>query len=210
MDKLLLFDCETGGTDPEVHSLLTVTMVKTVKKTWYDAEELNKHTEYVVTDLIDLKIKHENYCVQPEALAINKIDLVKHHMDPAAVTPEEAERIIRDFLVQYSNVNTSQMFQNALHWIPMGWNISFDIEFLEKQIFKKRIKNFGRFTIDVKDLVIAEQCKFTDAKKINFPEDQRISLGTTAKLLNLNTDNIHTGSKDCDLTLSVFNHLMKE
>ena len=61
MNKLLLFDCETGGPSAKEHSLLTIFMTKLV-------ETGNPIEPYAFGDSIDLKIKHEPYRVRTEAL----------------------------------------------------------------------------------------------------------------------------------------------
>ena len=109
MEKYIAFDCETGGLDTGVSSLLTVYFVV------FDRN-------FKVLGDLDLKIKPDkggHYSVTAEALGINKIDLVKH--DAEAVTMTEAKANLYSFLQTHNPDGKSKL-------IPVGHNIYFDQE----------------------------------------------------------------------------------
>ncbi len=63
-DRLLFIDTETGGLNPNKHSLLSLAMV-----VWEDME---------IIDSQELLINDGKLSVTEEALSINKIDIEKH------------------------------------------------------------------------------------------------------------------------------------
>jgi DNA polymerase-3 subunit epsilon len=73
-DRLLFIDTETGGLDPNKHSLLSLAMV-----IWEDMEIIDSQ-EILINDGILSATK--------EALSINKIDLEKHKQ--SAISSDEA------------------------------------------------------------------------------------------------------------------------
>lgn len=64
MSKILFIDCETGGINENETSLLTIAGII-----------CEDNAEY--TKSFDFKIKEECYKVTPEAMRLNKIDLVE-------------------------------------------------------------------------------------------------------------------------------------
>jgi len=73
-DRLLFIDTETGGLDPDKHSLLSLAMV-----VWEDMEIIDSQ-EILINDGI--------LSVTKEALSINKIDIEKHKQ--SAMTSSQA------------------------------------------------------------------------------------------------------------------------
>jgi DNA polymerase III epsilon subunit-like protein len=125
--NLLWIDTETGGLRPEGHSLLTLALT----------------TE---TRLLDLAIKHSTYVVDAEALAINHIDLVKHHA--VALEPPEVVAKLSAFLDQFNDEPV----------VLAGHNVAFDKAFLMAFLnlyapdLKKR---FSHRTLDTHSLALA-------------------------------------------------------
>ena len=73
------FDCETGGVDPDKHSLLTA---------YFGIY----NEDLVLIDELDLQLKPSDLSklvVQPEALKVTGIDLNEHLKDPQTITYEE-------------------------------------------------------------------------------------------------------------------------
>lgn len=109
MEKYIAFDCETGGLDTGISSLLSVYFVV------FDRD-------FKVLGELDLKIKPdkgENYVVSAEALGINKIDLVKHDADPSTITKTQAKAALYNFLQTHNPDGKTKL-------IPVGHNIYFD------------------------------------------------------------------------------------
>lgn len=109
MEKYIAFDCETGGLDTGISSLLSVYFVV------FDRD-------FKVLGELDLKIKPDkgqNYVVTAEALDINKIDLVKHDADPSTITLTQAKSALYSFLQSHNPDGKTKL-------IPVGHNIYFD------------------------------------------------------------------------------------
>lgn len=104
----LFLDTETGGLDPNRHSLLTLGLVVG------DEDGLRQSLE--------LALRHEPYCVSGPAMAVNRIDLAKHHA--TALEPAEALSVLDVFLMQH--------FPCAHEPITLvGHNVAFDRAFLQ-------------------------------------------------------------------------------
>jgi oligoribonuclease (3'-5' exoribonuclease) len=109
MEKYIAFDCETGGLETGISSLLSVYFVV------FDRD-------FKVLGELDLKIKPDkgdHYQVTAEALGINKIDLVKHDADPSTLTLTQAKSALYTFLQSHNPEGKTKL-------IPVGHNIYFD------------------------------------------------------------------------------------
>ena len=103
----LFFDTETGGVDPERHSLLSIGMV------------VGRGREVIAQT--EIFIRHDPYVVTAGGLEVNRIDLVSHHK--RAMEPMAAWEAMRTFLVPH--------FPPEEKIILVGHNISFDRAFLD-------------------------------------------------------------------------------
>lgn len=106
--KYIAFDCETTGVDDSCH-LLTVSFVV------LDAD-LNE----IETLNISLK-QNKGYHVYPEAMSVNKINLVEHHSK--SIDLIDARKLLLNFLRKH---------KLQYNLIPIGHNIQFDIKFIKK------------------------------------------------------------------------------
>lgn len=118
MDRYIAFDCETGGIGTN-HSLLTV---------WLAVlnQDLN------IIDSLDLRLKPNNgepYSINPQALAVNGINLIEH--DKVAVTLSEGGRQLRELLYLHSN-------GGKLKLVPVGHNVVFDEIFIHEHLLNKK------------------------------------------------------------------------
>lgn len=99
---IIFLDTETGGTDSAVSPLLTVGLVTLT------GTELSRP--------LHLKVKHDRYTVRAEAMAVNGIDLVKHHAE--AQPPAEVAQAIREYAAPVGRVMLG------------GHNFAFDLGFM--------------------------------------------------------------------------------
>lgn len=106
-NPLIVIDTETGGTNPNEHSLLTVALM-VVKN-------------HEIVDFKEWKIKHSTYCVTSKALEINGID-IKQHDKEAMVAKEVAKQI---------NLFISKHCSKQNKGILVGQNTIFDKNFIE-------------------------------------------------------------------------------
>ncbi|AFZ67384.1 3'-5' exonuclease [Deinococcus peraridilitoris] len=106
MASIVFVDVETGGLDPERHSLLTVGLVTLDTRTG----ELSRPTL--------LKVRDTPYRVEAEALEINRIDLQSHHGQ--AAEREHAAHELHAYL----------QYRRKKRVMVGGHNVSFDLRFL--------------------------------------------------------------------------------
>jgi len=104
---MLFLDTETGGLEPRRHSLLSLGLVVGEGP--------------VLTDSLEILVKHEPYVVSAGGMKVNRIDLVKH--SASALEPAMALRVLNVFLDQH--------FPHRCQPIVLcGHNVTFDQAFL--------------------------------------------------------------------------------
>jgi len=136
--KLVITDVETGGLDPAYHSLLSIAMVM------YDTERGEgrggKITSVYTADVLPVT---GTYHVSPEALQVNKIDLLQHSKE--AKKPET-------------------VIQEIIHWVSTyaedeqpviaGWNVQFDYAFLKEFLGRDVFAHLFSFrTVDLHAII---------------------------------------------------------
>jgi len=119
-DRLLFIDTETGGLNPNKHSLLSLAMV-----VWEDRE---------IIDSQELLINDGKLSVTEKALSINKIDIKKHKQ--SAISSSQALEKIYLFI----NKHFPQQRKITL----AGHNVHFDVNFL-KFFFFENNENFNKY-----------------------------------------------------------------
>ena len=119
-NRLLFIDTETGGLNPDKHSLLSLAMV-----IWEDMEIIDSQ-EILINDGI--------LSVTQEALSVNKINIEKHKQ--LAISPSQAMEGIFSFI--------SKHFPLHRKITLAGHNVHFDVHFL-RVFFSRNNKDFGKF-----------------------------------------------------------------
>lgn len=187
MTMYFIADVETTGLDETKASLLTV------------------HGQILGDDLepkaeIDLAIKPNNgiYLVDPEAMAVNKIDLIEHTKN--AITETEAANQLLKFLVKHKGTINKELI------VFIGHNCSLDIRFLQ-QLFTKVsdstvagftwYKMFNRRVLDTG--AIGQLMKLTG----HVPTDNPGSLASLGELFGIVNQGAHTSKGDVDATRDI-------
>ena len=119
-DRILFIDTETGGLNPDKHSLLSLAMV-----VWEDME---------IIDSMETLINDGQLITTEEALAVNKIDIEKHK--ETAISSTKAIEEIIGFI--------SKHFPEQTKITLAGHNVHFDCDFL-KVFLSKNGKSFNTF-----------------------------------------------------------------
>lgn len=128
-NPILVLDTETGGLNPREHSLLTVAGIA-----WTPTAQPRP--------LFSLMVRESSFSVQPEAMAINRIDLSV--VEKEGLTPKEAVEAIRYALDQHFGSNRGPI-------TLAGHNISFDVGFLQRLYRLGKAdygQDFSRRTLD--------------------------------------------------------------
>lgn len=178
MDKLLFTDTETGGLNPEKHSLLSVAFIV------WDGKELQKDNFY---------IKQKNYNCTDEALKINNINLK---------TISE-NSVSKRYIIEYIREIKSLYFGGKKITLA-GQNVNFDCGFLKKLYEEENEDYLSDFNYRVLD--VSSVLKFMYiAKKI--PSDIS-SLDAAINYFGISMGLRHSAMSDCEATLEVFKKLL--
>ncbi len=181
MNKYIATDTETGGIGPEF-SLLTA----------YFAV-LDENFNFI-SDL-DLKLKHDVYHITPEAMAINKIDLIEH--DKVAIHKSEAGQLLRNFLIENSN-------KGEVKLIPLGHGIAFDVNVIWNGLLgRAQFETYCSYR-RLCTAVIAQYLK--DMKVI--PDNVSGSLSSLAEYYGLSTAHVHDAKFDTMLSVDIYRKML--
>ena len=178
--KILFIDTETGGLNPEKHSLLTVALAV------YDGDE--------IINIKEIAIKHREYIVTPKALEINNINLVEH--DKSAISSKDAVNEIIKFIID--NFGTEKC-------IIAGHNVEFDYKFLDKLFLNEKQylwKYVSHRKIDTCSLINY----LSITRKI---EIESASLESAINFFKIKIDARHNAKDDVIATIAVFENINK-
>jgi len=179
-NRLLFIDTETGGLNPNEHSLLSLAMV-----IWEDME---------IIDSQELLINDGILSVTKEALSINKIDIEKHKQ--SAISSTQAIEKIFLFI--------SKHFPQKRKITLAGHNVHFDANFL-RFFFSMNNKDFSKFfshrIIDTSSILyylyLAGHLKH-----------RAISSDEAFDLFEIEVDGRHTAIGDAIATAKLFTRLL--
>lgn len=178
--KILFIDTETGGLDPQKHSLLSIGLAV------WDNSNIIASTEIFINDGNNIHTKR--------AISINKIDL-KEHNDVAISSKQALSELIK-FIELHFDVNSSVTLA--------GHNVSFDISFI-KQLFKTNRRDFSRYfshrSIDTSSILSYLQiCQI-----IKMPLK---SSSDAFRHFDIKVNNRHSALGDALATANLFNKLI--
>ncbi len=179
MRKYIVYDCETGGTDEQKHSLLTICLRVT------DAT-------LQAIEVLDLKVKPADgvYKVTRKALEINGINLIEH--DKEAITYKEAKSKILNFLTRHSVQGTQTL-------TPIGYNVDFDDRFIRTYLMSK-----DEWEMHVSYRKLDVSTAFELLKFFNvIPGSAKAGLSNVAKLFGHSSEGAHIAEVDVNMTVNV-------
>ncbi|MFH2140807.1 MAG: 3'-5' exonuclease [Bacteroidota bacterium] len=180
-DRLLFIDTETGGLDPDKHSLLSIAMV-----VWEDMQIIDSHELFINDGILS---------VTKEAFAINNIDIEKHKQ--IAISPSLTIEKILQF--------TGKHFPHQKKITIAGHNVQFDVGFL-KQMFSNNkqdiSKLFSHRIIDTSSILyylyLAGHLK-----------QKAISSDDAFEYFKIKVDGRHTALGDAIATAKLFTKLLE-
>lgn len=174
--KYIAFDCETTGLNDKC-DLLTVSFII-----------LDENLESI--DTLNIKLRqNDGYYIYPEALKINKIDIINHHKESIDIIDA------RDRLLKFLEKNKSNY-----RLIPIGHNIQFDIKFIKKSgllLCEEYDKYISYNVMDT--LIISQFLKLSG--KLN--SRQNLSLISLCKSCNLVRDESLEHSAEYDIKMTI-------
>lgn len=178
VSKYICFDCETTGLEQNCN-LLTLCLVI-----------LDNNLNQI--DMLNISLKQDDgYTIFPEALVINKINLIEHHNN--STTLSESRIKLFNFL------NLNKTFFNL---IPIGHNIKFDIDFIKKSGLLTELEYNNYISYNFIDTITIAQFLKLSGK---LHPKQSISLVNLCKIdkLNLQTDKTQEHSSEYDTKMTV-------
>ncbi len=181
MDTIIFIDTETGGLNPDKHSLLSVGLVA------WNAKE-------GIVDTCEVFVKSVDYSITNEARRLNKFNKETH--DKVAMQPSVVIDIIRDFCTENSGVTSEIQIG--------GHNIQFDVAFLKK-LFRDQNRSFERLfshrMIDTFSIL-----KFlNDAGKIKL---ETITSASAFKHFGIKVEGRHSALGDAVATAKLYERLI--
>ena len=179
-NRLLFIDTETGGLDPDRHSLLSVAFVV------WENQEIIDSKEILINDGV--------LSVTEEALSINKIDLEKHKQ--SAMTAADAIREILSF--------TGKHFPGKTKITLAGHNVHFDVNFLRTFFARNNedfSKHFSHRIIDTSSVLHYLYLAGRISKKA-------VSSDEAFELFDIKVEGRHTALGDAVATAQLFNRLL--
>lgn len=176
----LFLDCETGGLETH-NSLLTVAAIVADR----NFQPLRGGT---AEDTLYLELRHPTYIVTPEAITINKIDLIHH--SARGLKLEEAQQKFAAFLQRGHQLTGGKM-------IPAGHNLAFDLTFIHSQLM---FESEWRKYVTHPTLDTAGIAQFFNAAGLL---DCRCNLTAVCEKLGVPLDNAHNALVDTRASLEV-------
>lgn len=177
----LFLDTETGGLDPQ-YSLLTLAAV-IADKDFNPVRGGNKE------DTLYLQIRHPEYLVTPDAMTINKIDLVYHSARGLKI--EEARTAFEEF------IKKGTALTGVRKLMPVGHNLAFDLRFIWAQLMPREVwqRYCGYHFLDT--MIVA---RFFNAVGLL---NHGCSLTDLRELFQIETGEAHNALADTQATLAV-------
>jgi DNA polymerase III subunit epsilon len=181
-DKILFIDTETGGLNPDFHSLLSIGVAVWQNKTIID------QTEILIND--------GKLNVSEQAMQINQIDLNEHVK--SALTPLQALEALESF--------TARHFDISIQKITLaGHNVHFDVSFLKKllaQNGREYHKIFSHRFLDTSPILYY---LFLSGKL----KQKATSSQEAFDLFSITVDKRHSALGDAIATAELFNKLVE-
>jgi DNA polymerase III alpha subunit (gram-positive type) len=185
----LAFDTETTGLESNCNILTAYFIILD--------DDLNR------IDTLDLKIKHKYYTVYPQALEVNKINLIDHHNDSESLYLELAMIKLSSFLEKNKDNNKYKI---------LGHNVQFDLKMLisNNLINSDCINAYLNIDKVYDSLILAKKLK--QLKLI--PSKQSLSLSKICYYFELNeslidSTNFHNAEYDIKLTVLLYKKLLE-
>ena len=181
MDRLLFIDTETGGLDPEKHSLLSVGFV-----VWDSVLDECYSAEY--------HLKNENYRITKTAQRINKLTDSDFNDSIAPQT------LIKKF------EEIKEIYFDDYAAIPLaGHNTQFDVQFIKK-MFKDNRRSFDNIFLH---RIVDTYSILKFLQDAGIIKDTINSSAQAFKYFGITVDGRHTALGDAKATMSLYKEMLQ-
>jgi DNA polymerase III subunit epsilon len=180
-DKVLFIDTETGGLNPDFHSLLSIGVA-----VWQNS---------TIVDKLEILINDGVLNVTEQAMQINQINLEEHRN--VAVSPLQALEQLEAF--------TTRHFDNSQKITLGGHNVHFDVSFLKKLLAKngrEYHKIFSHRFLDTSPILYYLYLSGKIKQKATSSQE-------AFDLFGIHVDKRHSALGDALATAELFNMLLK-
>lgn len=185
MKDYIVFDTETGGLNPKNTDLLQVGMIF-IKG--------NK-----IVEKCEFNVKQDIYRVTPDALKLNKIDLIEHNQQKNLMSKES---------IGYAITNLKNKIYNNKKIPVLGHNVNFDLNFIYENILSK---DKWEELFSYRNVDTAGISRFLiDAGKL--PGLYKNDLSSLMVYFNLGSElseNRHTALFDAECTMTIYNKFLE-
>ncbi len=181
MSRLLFIDTETGGLDPNKHSLLSIGLV-----IWDSDDGLIYEKEYYV--------KNNEYVITKTAHQINKISLedLKYSVEKEKII-DEFQKIKMQYFYEYQGIPLA------------GHNTQFDVQFIKK-MFLDSNRSFEKvFSHRILDTYSILKYLY-DSGKIKYKIE---SSAKAFSFFGINVDGRHTALGDAKATMQLYEKMLQ-
>jgi DNA polymerase III epsilon subunit-like protein len=186
MARLLVIDTETGGTDPLVHSLLSLAGV-----VWTDGAS---------GTAIEMRVAESAITVTPKAMGINRIDLAAYGTD--ALPPDRAVEMFEAFV----RGAFRDEFECGDKVVLAGHNVGFDIGFL-KRLYRLAGADFDA-TFSHRALDTAGVLRFLSLAGLRKSSDADLTTALAEMRIPVEKDARHSALGDASATALLLTRLL--
>ena len=178
----LWYDCETGGTDRDVHTLLTAYFA-IYNEQWEKLDELELFMKPDEGDIVAVQ----------EALEVTGIGIKSHLEDPRTITMSEAKKVLIEFLEKH------KIKGKRRHFRPCGQNIGFDENFVMAQLvpeeeWRKLVHYRAIDTLQI----------LTFLQDVGFLPKELGNLGSQVEYFSIPEGKAHDAKEDIRMTVDVY------
>ena len=183
----LAFDCETSGTNPKEHMLLTI---------YFGVY----NSDFELIDELDMYLKPdtENHGekVEEKALEITGIDVQSHLANPDTITYTQGAAKLSELLEKH------KIKGKRIHYRPIGQNIEFDLKFVYEKLMSQELweKKVHYKYLDTLRIVTFLQDVGILASDIG-------NLSSLVEYFNIPMGQAHNAKEDVRMTVDVYKAL---
>lgn len=194
--NLIFIDVETFGLNPYDHPIIDIAMISTTR----EGEIINEYSSKIKPSKLEIE------CADQKAIEVNGF---KPELWSEAKSKKEVNKEIQ------------QIFAQKEKYIPIGWNIGFDLEFLKIQLYLYDLELYHH-PLDLMSMVwMHKYCLIHGNTTVKNPvcdslncsyewlmNSEKLSLKNYCKMLGVEIKNEHTALGDVKMMIECYRRLI--